>query len=116
MAYFAEIDENKVVTQVLRIPDEQETRGEEYLSVDLGLGGRWIQTSYNNRIRNVYAGIGFTYDETLDVFISPKPFESWVLSSEGYWEAPIPRPTTPNKVYGWNETNQGWDESDPITI
>jgi len=114
MAHFCQIDENNIVLRVVTIPNEQENRGEEYLSVDLGLGGRWIQTSYNNNIRNVYAGIGFTYNENLDIFVSPKPFPSWVLNSEGYWEAPIPRPTDPNKVYGWNEINQEWNITDPI--
>jgi hypothetical protein len=114
MAHFCQIDENNVVIQVVTVPNEQENRGEEYLSVDLGLGGRWIQTSYNNNIRNVYAGIGFTYNENLDIFISPKPFPSWVLNSEGYWESPIPRPSDPNKVYRWDEDNQEWDISDPM--
>jgi hypothetical protein len=114
MAHFAEIDLNNIVTRVVVIPNEEEHRGEEFLSVDLGLGGRWIQTSYNNNIRNVYAGIGFTYNEELDIFISPKPFPSWVLNSEGFWEAPIPRPSDPNKVYGWNEEEQKWDITDPI--
>ena len=114
MAHFCEIDSNNIVVQIVTVPNEQENRGEEYLSIDLGLGGRWIQTSYNNTIRNVYAGIGFTYDENLDIFISPKPFPSWTLSSEGFWEAPISRPTNPNKVYRWDEDNQEWDITDPI--
>jgi len=37
------------------------------------LGGTWIQTSYNNRIRFNYAGIGYTYDEVRDAFIAPEP-------------------------------------------
>ena len=48
MAHFAQIDENNVVTQVLVVPDEQEHRGEDFLANDLGLGGRWVQTSYNH--------------------------------------------------------------------
>jgi len=114
MAHFAQLDSNNIVTQIVTVPNEQENRGEEYLSIDLGLGGRWIQTSYNNNVRNVYAGIGFTYDENLDIFISPKPFPSWILNSEGFWEAPTPRPTNPNKVYRWDEDNQEWDITDPI--
>lgn len=116
MAHFVEIDSNNIVTRVVVIPDEQENRGEEYLSTDLGLGGRWIQTSYNNNIRNIYAGIGFTYNEDLDIFISPKPFPSWILSTEGYWVAPIERPNLPNKVYGWNEDELRWEITDPIIL
>ena len=67
MAHFAHIDENNIVTQVLVVPDEQEHRGEEYLN-ELGLEGRWIQTSYNDNIRGSYAGIGDYYNEEIDMF------------------------------------------------
>jgi len=73
MAHFAEIDPNGgTVLRVLVVPDEQEHRGQEYMADDLGLGGVWVQTSYNNNIRYNYAGIGYTYDSTRDAFISPK--------------------------------------------
>ena len=67
MAHFAHIDENNIVTEVLVVPDEQEHRGQEYLN-ELGLEGRWIQTSYNNNIRGSYAGIGDYYNEDIDMF------------------------------------------------
>ena len=67
MAHFAHIDENNIVTEVLVVPDEQEHRGEEYLN-ELGLEGRWIQTSYNDNIRGSYAGIGDYYNEDIDMF------------------------------------------------
>tara|TARA_B100001939_G_C16910181_1_gene604202 strand:+ start:1014 stop:1271 length:258 start_codon:yes stop_codon:yes gene_type:complete len=67
MAHFAHIDENNIVTEVLVVPDEQEHRGEEYLN-ELGLEGRWIQTSYNDNIRGSYAGIGDYYNEEIDMF------------------------------------------------
>ena len=69
MAHFAEIDANNIVVRVLVIPDEQENRGAEFLSTDLGLGGTWIQTSYNARIRGKFAGIGDKYDAEKDEFI-----------------------------------------------
>ncbi len=47
MAHFAQIDENNIVTQVLVVPDNAEDRGQDYLANDLGLGGTWVQTSYN---------------------------------------------------------------------
>ena len=74
MAHFAQIDENNKVINVLVVSDEQEHRGQEFLSEDLGLGGTWIQTSYNGNIRSVFAGIGDTYDPINDVFI-PGPVE-----------------------------------------
>jgi hypothetical protein len=40
-------------------------------------------------------GIGRTYDETLQAFIEPKPYPSWILNEETcIWEAPVPKPTT----------------------
>lgn len=73
MAHFAEIDPNGgTVLRVLVVPNEQEHRGQDFLANELGLGGVWIQTSYNNNIRKNYAGIGYTYDATRDAFILPK--------------------------------------------
>jgi hypothetical protein len=94
MAHFAEIDSNNVVLRVLVVADEHEDRGQEFLAEELGLGGTWIQTSYNHRIRKQYAGIGYTYDAIADVFISPKKFPSWVLNSNYDWEPPVPIPNT----------------------
>jgi hypothetical protein len=73
VSHFAEIDPNGgTVLRVLVVPDEQEHRGQDFLANELGLGGVWIQTSYNNNIRYNYAGIGYTYDATRDAFIAPK--------------------------------------------
>jgi len=74
MAHFAEIGEDNYVIRVLVVADEQEHRGQEYLAEELGLGGRWIQTSYTNRIRGHFAGIGDYYDESLDEFL---PFKGY---------------------------------------
>jgi hypothetical protein len=73
MAHFAEIDKNNKVIRVLLIPDEQEKRGQTYLAKDLDMGGTWIQTSYNHKIRGKFAGIGDLYDAEKDLFISPDP-------------------------------------------
>lgn len=87
MAHFAQIDNNNIVLQVLVIPDFQEHRGQEYLANDLNLGGIWKQTSYNNRIRKNYAGIGYTYDEIRDAFIPPKPGDNYILNEDTcLWE------------------------------
>lgn len=83
MAYFAQINDSNIVISVLAVPDSKEHRGQEFLANDLGLGGTWIQTSYNNRIRKNYAGIGYTYDATRDAFIPPKPTDGdWQLDDE----------------------------------
>jgi hypothetical protein len=83
MAHFAEIDPNGgIVLRVLVVPNEQEHRGQEYMANELGLGGVWIQTSYNaatNGFRKNYAGIGYTYDEARDAFIPAKCHDEAVL-------------------------------------
>lgn len=109
MAHFAQIDENGVVLQVLVVPDQQEHRGHEFLADDLGLGGTWVQTSYNARIRKNYAGIGHIYDAVRDAFIAPQPFASWILNEETcHWEAPVPYPTD-GVMYTWNEETTDWE-------
>jgi hypothetical protein len=112
MAHFVEIDENNVVLQVLVVPDREQHRGQDFLANELGFGGRWIQTSYNNTIRKRYAGIGFIYDEELDIFLYPKPFPSWILNKTlGEWNAPVSRPNDYlNKTFIWNEQTLSWDE------
>jgi len=72
MAHFAEVNDRNEVVQVLVVPNAQEHRGQEFLADDLGLGGRWIQTSYNGNIRKNFAGIGYYYDEARDAFIAPR--------------------------------------------
>lgn len=69
MAHFAQIDENNLVLQVLVVPNEQEHRGQDFLANDCGLGGTWVQTSYNANFGGKYAGIGDTWDGTN--FIAP---------------------------------------------
>lgn len=64
------------------------------------------QTSYNSNFRNIYAGIGCTYDSVNDVFIDPKPFENWVLENY-HWVAPIPYPSD-GKSYTWDVNS--WKE------
>lgn len=88
MAHFAEIDNNNKVIRVLVVPDSQEHRGQEFLANDLGLGGTWIQCSYNGNIRKQYPGIGYSYDVINDVFIQPPPHDGWVLNENFDWVAP----------------------------
>ena len=60
--------------------------------------------------RGNYAGIGYTYDETNDVFIPPKPFDSWVLNESTWlWDSPVTYPSD-GKMYIWNEETTSWDE------
>lgn len=95
MAHFAEIDSNNKVLRVLVVHNDLEHRGAEFLSKDLGLGGVWLQTSYNGNIRKNYAGIGYTYDAVRDAFIAPKPDNAIGFDEDTCkWIVPIPEITT----------------------
>jgi hypothetical protein len=105
MAHFAEIDENNIVKRVLVVDNSLEHRGEDFLSNELGLGGRWIQTSYNNNFRKQYAGVGFRYDEVNDLFIFVQPYPSWALDENFDWQPPTPQ--TDDATY-WDEESLSW--------
>ena len=108
MANFAEIDANNLVTRVVVVPNDQADNGQDYLANVIGLGGTWIQTSYNGTIRYNFAGIGYTYDPVADAFIEPQPYPSWTLDTSTYrWVAPVPYPTD-GQIYGWNEETLSW--------
>jgi hypothetical protein len=108
MAHFAQLDENDIVVQVIVVPNNQQHRGQEFCADDLGLGGTWVQTSYNGNIRKNYAGAGMKFDRTRDAFIAPQPYPSWVLNEDTcVWEAPIARPES-TEFYYWNEELQNW--------
>lgn len=116
MGHFAKV-ENGTVTQV--IVAEQDV-------IDTGLFGdpaTWVQTSYNTYagehrnggtpLRKNYAGIGFTYDSQRDAFISPKPYNSWILNeTKCIWEPPVAMPDD-GKMYTWSEETTNWVEFTP---
>lgn len=117
MAHFAKLDENNNVLAVHVVNNdvitingnESEQAGIDFLT-ELHGHNLWKQTSYNGSFRKNYAGIGFIYDAVRDAFISPKPYESWILNEETcIWESPTPYPTD-GKIYGWFEANQEWIE------
>ena len=111
MAHYAFLDDNNIVTEVITGIDETELiegKDPEVWYSEFR-GQRCVRTSYNGNIRKNYAGIGFRFDETLDAFIAPKPFASWVLNTEtATWEAPIDYPTD-GIVYYWNEEALDWE-------
>jgi len=116
MAHFAKIGLNNTVIEVHTVNNnvlldangnESESNGIDFLTKLTGWA-IWKQTSYNNKIRKNYAGIGYTYDETKDAFIPPKPYNSWTLNeSTCNWEAPIAYPTD-GKLYSWDESTKNW--------
>ena len=122
MAHYAYIDENNVVTQVIVGRDENDLpegveSWEEYFS-SKGKG-RALRTSYNTLqnkhafggtpFRGNFAVIGGTYDEELDAFLPPKPYPSWVLNKNFYWEPPVEYPEDDDGVmHEWNEELANW--------
>ena len=107
MAHFAKLDENNIVTGVYVVGDEYEAT---YADSRKEFGEVYVQTSYNNRIRFNYAGIGDSYDEARDAFIASKPFNSWTLNEATCrWIAPMAYPND-GKKYGWNEELLQWKE------
>ncbi len=107
MSHWAEIDSNNKVIRVL-VGDNNDPVGDEgYQWLIDNLGGTWIKTSYNNKIRKQFAGIGYTYDANADVFIEPKPYPSWTLDNNFDWQPPTPKP---NGLYFWDEENLMWQQ------
>jgi hypothetical protein len=116
MAHFAKLDSNNIVTKVHKVANhvilkadntESELKGKQYLN-SLHGSSTWVQTSYNNNFRKNFARIGYTYDNTRDAFIPPKPYSSWVLNeSTCRWEAPVAHPDN-NQMCEWDEDNQQW--------
>jgi hypothetical protein len=110
MAHWAEIDENNIVLRVL-VGDNNDPAGDEgYQWLINNLSGRWIKTSYNSNIRGTYAGIGYSYNEEEDIFITPQPYPSWTRSGS-FWQAPTPMPED-GKPYRWDEQSLSWIETE----
>jgi hypothetical protein len=116
MSHFAKVANGKVTQVIVAEPEFFKT------FVD-STPGDWIQTSYNTLagkhtlggtpLRGNYAGIGYTYDATNDVFYAPSPFPSWKLNETSWtWEAPVAMPTD-GKVYAWDEASVNWKEVVP---
>ena len=91
MAHYAFLN-NNIVTEVITGIDETETI--DGLDTETWYGNFRSQTckrtSYNNKIRYNYAGIGYTYDENADAFIAPNPkcgHDELILNTNTYrWE------------------------------
>ena len=120
MAHYAFLNSNGIVEKVLTGVDEQvvqdgiggttEKWEEFYQSQPWNKGLICKRTSFNARIngyRKQFAGVGYKYDPSKDVFIAPQPFQSWVLDSNNDWQPPTPKP---EGRYFWVEQNQQWVE------
>ena len=116
MAHFAKLDENNNVIEVQVVnnnvldPNNEEASGIAFLIECSGGYTNWKQTSYNGNIRANYAGVGYKYDPTFDIFIAPQPYPSWKLNYTTYqWVAPVAMPEDiEGYVWRWSEYNKEW--------
>ena len=119
MAHYAFLNMQNIVTEV--IVGKDETDGPTNWEIHYGNFREQVckRTSYNTSggvhknggvpFRKNYAGIGYSYDETRDAFIPPKPFDSWILNETScLWEAPVAYPEDGQR-YNWNEELGTWD-------
>jgi hypothetical protein len=115
MAYFAHIDDDGTVLQVIRVsnadapdpaPSNSEPLGQAFIA-SLGLEGDYRQTSYHGSFRKMYAPIGGRYLADADVFIAPQPYPSWTLDADHDWQPPTPMPEE-GGPYVWDEENLTW--------
>lgn len=133
MAHYAFLNDQNIVTEVIVGKDE----GQDGINWEQWYGefrGQLCKrTSYNTRggvhydpntsepsddqskaYRKNYAGIGFTYDATLDAFIPPAPYLSWILNiTNCLWEPPIPYPNDGQR-YQWYEDTLSWVRVDDV--
>ena len=125
MAHYAFINSDNIVVQVITGVDENVIQTDLDGTQVGGTSEAWEQfyaaqpqfagltckrTSYNGNIRANYAGVGYTYDPTFDVFIAPQPFPSWKLNYTTYlWEAPVAMPEDiEGFIFKWSEINKEW--------
>tara|TARA_R100000322_G_scaffold168499_1_gene138370 strand:+ start:210 stop:587 length:378 start_codon:yes stop_codon:yes gene_type:complete len=121
MAHFAKLGVGNKVLKVEVVHNDvatTEEAGVDFLNKIYGTNDVWKQTSYNTiggvhllggtPFRKNYAGIGFKYNESLDAFVPPTPYSSWILNEETcQWEAPVAKPDDGQK-YEWNEDTGQW--------
>jgi len=79
MSHWAEIDENNKVIKVLVGDNNEADEGQAFME---SLGGTWIKTSYNAKIRGNFAGIGMDYLKDEDIFMPTKCHEQATLDAK----------------------------------
>jgi hypothetical protein len=109
MAHYAYLDNNNIVVAVIVGKDETELIDGLDTETYYAQGTLYTvkRTSYNNKIRKQYAGIGYKYDTDADVFISPQPYQSWTLDEHYNWQPPTPEP---EGRWRWDELTLSWIE------
>ena len=91
MAHFAELDKDNKVLRVIVISNdethdkdgvENEALGIEFCKKLFGADTKWVQTSFNNSIRDIFAGVDDIYDEQLNKFVPAPRGVSFTLTPE----------------------------------
>lgn len=111
MKNFAEINNENIVLRVLSVYEsDSETEEQGKLYLNKIFGGNWVETSTDGSLRKRYAIVGGTYNSDLDCFVNPKPYNSWLMDSNGGWQAPVPVPDNFDIHFYWDEENLEWVE------
>jgi len=120
MAHFARLDsESKVVgihavrnEVILNGDSEDEQIGIQFLQKLHRTNDNFVQCSFNASFRNIFPMIGASFDQEQNIFIDPKPYESWLFDENTKtWVAPVPMPSdSEQKQYEWNEDQKSWVE------
>jgi hypothetical protein len=110
MAHYAYLDNTNTVVAVIVGKDESELIDGLDTETYYAQGTKYTvkRTSYNNRIRKQYCGVGYSYDPVADVFIAPQPYPSWSLDNNFDWQAPLPMPS--EGKWNWDENTLSWIE------
>ena len=111
MANFAKLGVDNIVEKIEVVSNDiatTEQAGIDFLNNLHNTNDVWKQTFKDESMRKNYASISYTYDQTRDAFIAPKPYASWTLDETTCrWEAPVAMPDD-GKYYDWNEETQQW--------
>jgi hypothetical protein len=100
MAYYAKLTEQNEVLATIVYDDENETTAVTKLA-EIFNWPLWKKS-------NGKLGKGFIYSTEHNIFIEPKPYDSWVLNtSTGRYEPPVAKPEGVMCI--WNESTTSWE-------
>ena len=114
MAQVVRINADGIVDNVVVTDDNHDDGNYGATWLSESTGETWVASCYgpdNTPVKNIVAGIDFSYNAENDVFIAIKPYDSWVLDETTWtWQAPVPRPElTAEQGAVWNEESGQWD-------
>lgn len=110
MKYFAQLNSNNIVKQIINVPDDYNLSSNNEYVEDLVIKKLESTYGYDTYWKECTGKvfIGDTYNESENKFLSSKPFDSWVLDENGNAEPPIDYPDD-EEIYDWNEETEQWD-------